>query len=68
MLCLGIFVFAHLWGLAYMVVIPAGDLVPMWTVHVASFIAVLAMAAYLWKTEPELRRTIGQDLEDDGGQ
>lgn len=63
--CLGIFVFSHLWAIAYAVALPVTDVVPGWSVLVAGLAAAAVMGLYLWVSDPQLRTGVTSgDLED----
>ncbi|HEY7471202.1 MAG TPA: hypothetical protein VIE68_02540 [Gemmatimonadota bacterium] len=64
---LGVVVFFHLFGVVASLAAPAGaDVVPLWEILAASFLAVSAMAAWLWRAYPGIRARVGAvgDFED----
>lgn len=65
LLCLGIFVFSHLWAIAYAVALPVTGVVPGWSVLMAGLAAAAVMGLYLWVSDPQLRREVTkEDLEE----
>lgn len=65
-LSLALFAFIHVFGAVAAFADPVREVVPLWTVLLASVLAAAAMGAYLWRSHPGLADRVRRagDLED----